>query len=192
VSDEKEQVVDESPAAGENETPVAEVEVENEVDSEAEIEAPSLEDQLEEAKAQAAEYLDGWQRARAELANFKKRTERERVQLKSTLRSDIIGDLLPMLDDFDLAFENLPEDIAVHDWVNGMLLIQRKLISQLNELGVSSIEAEPGMDFNPELHEAVTAESSDEFEPGQIVGVMRKGYLLDGRVIRAAMVRVAG
>jgi molecular chaperone GrpE len=192
VSDDKEQVVDESPAGGENETPIVEGEIEVDAEAAAQIEPPSLEAKLEAAEAQATEYLDGWQRARAELANFKKRTERDRVQLKNTLQSDIISNLLPVLDDFDLAIENLPEEIADHDWVNGVILIQRKLISQLNELGVSSIEAEPGMHFDPELHEAVTSESSDEFESGQIIGVMRKGYLLDGRVIRHAMVRVAG
>lgn len=192
MSDDKEKVVDGSPTASEDENPIVEGEIEAETDDITQTEPPSLEAQLEEVEAQAAEYLDGWQRARAELANFKKRTERDRKLLKSTLRSDIISDLLLVLDDFDLAIENLPEEIADHDWVNGMILIQRKLINQLSELGVSSIEAEPGMDFDPELHEAVTSESSDEFEPGQIVGVMRKGYQLDGRVIRPTMVRVAG
>ncbi len=186
MSDDKEQVVDESADQGEASADKVEIEIITPTEPE------SLEVLLEETKAQAAEYLDGWQRARAELANFKKRTERDRTLLKGTLRSDIISDLLPVLDDFDLAIDNLPEEIADHDWVNGVILIQRKLLNQLNELGVSSIEVEPGMDFDPELHEAVTSESSDEFEPGQIVGVMRKGYELDGRVIRPTMVRVAG
>jgi molecular chaperone GrpE len=114
----------------------------------------TLEEQLEKAQAEAAEYLDGWQRARAELANYRKRTERERAQWRSMIRGEVIVELLDILDDFDRAMENLPDDMADHDWVSGITLIHRKLKSKLGEMGVAEVEAE-GETFDPELHEAV-------------------------------------
>ncbi len=137
-----------------------------------------------------AEYLEGWQRALAELSNYKKRTERDRAQWQETLTGDIVLELLPVLDDFDRAVENLPEDTAEKEWVNGILLIQRKLKSQLEKLGLQEIEA-AGSEFDPKLHEAVTHEASNEHPSGHVIGVVRKGYRLGERVVRPALVRVA-
>jgi molecular chaperone GrpE len=150
----------------------------------------SLEQQLQEAQDQAAEYLDGWQRARAELDNFRKRIERERGQLETAILAELIDGQLDILDDFDRAMENLPEDLVEHEWTNGIKLIYQKSLAQLQELGVEEIETE-GVDFDPNLHEAVTHEESEAHESGAIIGVLRKGYTLHGRVIRAALVRVA-
>jgi molecular chaperone GrpE len=152
---------------------------------------PSLEEQVAVAEAKAAEYLDGWQRARAELANFKKRTEREREQARAMLQAEIVIGLLPILDDFDLAMNSLTDDIAGHDWVGGIEQIRRKLQSQLAVTGLSEIEA-LGQPFDPELHEAVMQRSVPEAEAGSVVEIMRKGYRLGDRVIRPAMVVVAG
>jgi molecular chaperone GrpE len=166
---------------------------EGEIEAAAEVEieeVPDLETQLKEAEAQAAEYLDGWQRARAELANYKKRAERERGQLVSMIKADVILDLVPILDDLELAVENLPQDLDGHEWASGVLLIQRKLVALLEEMGLEEIEA-VGQPFDPELHEAVMQMPSDEHEPGIVVDVLRKGYRMDDRIIRAAMVRVA-
>lgn len=171
---------DVKPDEGEIET-AAEVEIE---------EVPDLETQLKEAEEQAAEYLDGWQRARAELANFKKRAERERGQLVSTIKANVILDLVPILDDLELAVEHLPQDLDGHEWASGVLLIQRKLVALLEEMGLEEIEA-AGQPFDPELHEAVMQVPSDEHEPGTVVDVLRKGYRMEDRIIRAAMVRVA-
>jgi molecular chaperone GrpE len=150
----------------------------------------TLEQQLQEAQSQAAEYLDGWQRARAELDNFRKRTERERAQRETAILAELIDGQLSVLDDFDRAMENLPEDLAEHEWTNGIKLIYQKQLAQLQELGLEEIETE-GVAFDPNLHEAVTHEESDSHESGEIIGVLRKGYTLHGRVIRAALVRVA-
>ncbi|MBN1312577.1 MAG: nucleotide exchange factor GrpE [Anaerolineae bacterium] len=146
--------------------------------------------QLAEVQAQAAEYLDGWQRARADLENYRKRITRERKEWEAMIKGEIILNLLPALDDFDLALENLPEDVAEHDWVGGIVLVHRKLHGQLEAMDLSEIEA-MGQTFDPELHEAVTHEKSDSHQPNEIIGVMRKGYRLGDKVIRAAMVRVA-
>jgi molecular chaperone GrpE len=138
---------------------------------------------------QAAEYLAALQRERAEFSNFKKRTEKERAQWQDTIRSDLIMELLPVLDDFARATENLPEEGPARDWANGVLLIQRKLKTQLENIGLEEIEV--GGTFDPELHEAVTHESSEQHKPGEIIAVLRKGYRLGERVLRPALVRVA-
>jgi molecular chaperone GrpE len=148
------------------------------------------EDRVAELEAQAAEYLDGWQRARAELANFRKRTERDREQMASVLRGDVVKQLLPVVDDFDLAVGSLPEDLEGHDWINGVLLIHRKLQSTLAELGVSEIDA-LGQPFDPAYHEAVMQRESAEHEPHIVIEVMRKGYMIEDRVLRPAMVAVS-
>lgn len=180
-----EQLVDASDSEREN------VELEGAaVEAAVEAEAQSLEEQLSQVEAQAAEYLDGWQRARAELSNYKKRVERERAQWEAAIRGDVALLLLPILDDFDRAAESLPADVAKHEWANGMVLIQQKLRGQLEALGLSEIEA-LGQPFNPELHEAVAQAESDDHESEQVIEVVRKGYMLEDRVIRPALVRVA-
>lgn len=139
---------------------------------------------------QAAEYLAALQRERAEFSNYKKRIEKDRAQWQDTLRSDVIMELLPVLDDFDRALENLPGEGPARDWANGVLLIQRKLKSQLENLGLAEIEA-AGLPFDPELHEAVTHEDSADHESGAVIAVLRKGYRLGERILRPALVRVA-
>jgi molecular chaperone GrpE len=146
--------------------------------------------QLEAAQAQAAEYLDGWQRARAELANYRKRTERERAEMESLLRADTIQRLLPVLDDFDRAMDTLPEDIAGHEWVEGIALIYRKLQGQLVEMGVSEIQA-LGQPFDPTRHEAVMQRETPDVESGCVAEVLRKGYMIKDWILRPAMVVVA-
>jgi molecular chaperone GrpE len=155
--------------------------------------SPTPEELLAEAEAKASEYLDGWQRARAELANFKKRTEREREQWKQTLQSDILIGLLPVLDDFDRAMENKPELAeggSANEWLGGIELIYKKLTGQFEELGISPINAlnEP---FDPTYHEAVMESESSEHEPGHVMEVIRKGYMIGDKVLQPAMVIVA-
>ncbi|MBN1120474.1 MAG: nucleotide exchange factor GrpE [Anaerolineae bacterium] len=162
-------------------------------DSAVEETPPTPEEQLAEAEAKASEYLDGWQRARAELANFKKRTERERELWKQTLQSDILIGLLPVVDDFDRALENKPalsEGDGASEWLGGIELIHRKLVGQLEELGVSTIAAlnEP---FDPAYHEAVMESESADHQPGHVMEVIRKGYMIGDKVLRPAMVVVA-
>ncbi len=159
--------------------------------AEATPELPAPAEAGEDLAAKAAEYLEGWQRALAELANYRKRTERERAQWQATLNADLLIALLPVLDDFDRAFDNLPAEPAQYEeWANGIRLIHRKLHGQLEQLGLQEVAAE-GTAFDPEVHEAVTHETSDNHEPGQVIAVLRKGYRLDDRVLRPALVRVA-
>ncbi len=180
ISEEKDEAVQEAPETAEAE--------EEEVSPEERIAA--LEAQLAEAQAQAEDYLDQWRRTAAEFANYRKRQEREQEAFMQQANAALISKLLPILDDFDLAFEHLPEDVAESSWVEGFALIRRKLQSLLEQEGVTPIDP-VGQPFDPTQHEAVTHEESDEVESGHVIAVVRKGYRLGDRVLRPAMVRVA-
>jgi molecular chaperone GrpE len=164
-------------------------------------EALSLEEQLEKANEQAAEYLDGWQRSRAELANFKRRVESQRAEMALMSNANLLEKLLPLLDDLQLALANDPnsdnkqnaDDIdsrTWQEWRDGVALITQKFESVFNGVGVVPIETD-GQDFDPNVHEAVSYEEHPEKDSGQVIAEVRKGYLLGDRVLRAAMVRVA-
>ena len=158
----------------------------------------ALQKELETAKAQAAEYLEGWQRARAEFANYKRRVEKEQSEANQNATSRVIGRFVDVLDDFNRAVQDKPADsgdptayaAALAQWATGVTLIQRKLQSILDAEGVERIKAE-GQNFDPALHEAVTHEDSAEHQPGQIIAVLRQGYRIGDKIIRPALVRVA-
>ncbi|CAG0957685.1 Protein GrpE [Gammaproteobacteria bacterium] len=150
-----------------------------------------LMEQLKQAKAEAAENLDGWQRARAEFANYKRRTDAERIELSTTAGANVLTRVLPIVDDFDRAAATLPEDLKDQPWVNGVMLVHRKLTSLLEQSNVKPIVIGPGDAFDPNLHEAITHEESADIESGHIIGEVTRGYTLGDRVLRPAMVRVA-
>jgi molecular chaperone GrpE len=150
----------------------------------------ALRQELEEQKAKAVEYLDGWQRARAEFANYKKRIEKEQEDMVKFANGAFITKLLPVIDDFERAFQTLPLGLMGMTWLEGIVLIQRKLQMLLEQEGVTVIEAE-GQVFDPILHQAVTHEESEEHEEGQIIGEVQKGYKMGDKVLRPSLVRVA-
>jgi molecular chaperone GrpE len=155
-----------------------------------EIELEALRAELEKAQAQAAEYLDGWQRARAEFANYKKRVEAERAVLRQTSNEALLLKLLPVVDDFERAFQTLPEDLADVPWVDGIKLILRKLQAILDSENVTPIEA-IGQPFDPLSHQAVMQEETTEHPDGHVIEEMQRGYRLGERVLRPSMVKVA-
>jgi molecular chaperone GrpE len=179
---EEERETEEPPAP--EETP-AEAQPTEEVD-----ELTALRQELEEQKAKVAEYLDGWQRARAEFANYKKRIEKEQEDMIKSANGAFIAKLLPVMDDFERAFQTMPLDLMGMTWLEGMALIQRKLQMLLEQERVTVIETE-GQVFDPTLHQAVTHEESEEHEEGQIIGEVQKGYKMDDKVLRPSLVRVA-
>jgi molecular chaperone GrpE len=150
----------------------------------------SLEEQLSEAKAQAAEYLDGWQRARAEFANFKKRTEVEREEWNRIANSALVYQLLPVLDDFKRAEDTLPDNLRRLTWVDGVLLVLRKLQTILEAAGLEPIQAQ-GRPFDPTFHDAVLYETvTDPALDSHVVEDLQKGYLFGGKILRPTMVKV--
>ena len=167
-----------------------EVSVEEAAEVEEVNELEALRQELEKAKAQAAEYLEGWRRTQADFANFKKRNEQERKELLKMANATLITKLLPIFDDFERAFQTLPSNLLRLTWIDGIALIYRRLQAILEGEGLTIIETE-GQSFDPLLHEAVTYEESDDHEEGQIIGEVQKGYKLGDRVLRPALVRVA-
>jgi molecular chaperone GrpE len=150
----------------------------------------TLDQELERARAEAAEYLDGWQRARAEFANYKKRTDRENEEARERITGEIITRYLGVVDDFERAIARAPEDEACQEWTTGVELIYQKLWAILEAEGVESIQAE-GERFDPLLHEAISYEESEDHEEGTVIEVTQRGYRLGERILRPAMVRVA-
>jgi molecular chaperone GrpE len=152
--------------------------------------ADDLQRALQEANRQSEEYLDLLRRARADFANFKRRTEEQRADQSVQARAETLLKILPIVDDFKRAVADPPAKGAAAEWAQGVLLIERKLHSLLESEGLSRIEAD-GAEFNPWEHEAISYQASPELEDGKILVVVRDGYKLGDRVIRPAQVVVA-
>ncbi len=150
-----------------------------------------VQSQLAEAEARAAEYLDGWQRARAEFANFKRRQEQQQQAMRRQATARLVEQLIDVLDDQERAFGAIPEAMQDDAWVTGFALVDKKLRSILEKEGLSEMPVKPGDDFDPYHHQAILHEPSAEFEEGQIVDVLQKGYNLQETVLRPAIVRVS-
>jgi molecular chaperone GrpE len=142
------------------------------------------------AQTQAQEYLEGWQRARAEFANYKKRVEREMKDSYGSAAGAVLKDILPALDDFERAMSNVPEHLQGDPWVGGVGMILRKLNKVLDDYNVTVIDP-TGEPFDPNRHEAIGTEDSSEVPTGHVTATMQKGYVLGDRVLRPALVRVA-
>ena len=153
----------------------------------AEAERDALKRQLEDAEVKLADSVDGWQRSVADFQNYKKRVERDNEMMYASMKGDIIKKVLPALDDLERALQNRPVEDA---WANGIELIARKLQNILDAEGVTRIQAE-GAAFDPNFHEAISHEPSEEVESGHVISVVQNGYMLGERVIRPALVRVA-
>ncbi len=146
---------------------------------------------LSEVEAQAAEYLDGWKRAQASFANYRKRMDAERETLQQQANAALVTRLLPVLDDFQRAFEAVPDEMREAPWLEGITLIRRKLLQILEAEGVEPIPLEPGDPFDPLYHQAVFYQETTEVAEGHVVEVTQRGYMLRGRVLRPSMVVVA-
>jgi molecular chaperone GrpE len=176
---------DSTPGAESDET--GEVEVEQPVSPE---DMENLKNELNEMRTKADEYLDGWQRARADFANYKKRVDRDQAQVYQLAVSSIVKRYLDVVDDLERALKNKPQQGDGAVWAEGIELVYRKMLALLESEGVKQMDAQ-GEIFDPNLHEAISQEAHPEYEDGQIIEVIKQGYLLGDRVIRPALVRVA-
>ena len=162
--------------------------VTNEVKPEvAEIEdMEALKQAVAEEKAKAEANLANWQRAQADFINYKRRSEQEREELSKFANATLMLTLLPVLDDLERAFSSIPPEMTKFTWVDGIMLIQRKLQAILEAQGLSQIKTQ-GEPFDPKLHEAVRHGQGKE---GIVIEELQKGYKLHDRVIRPSMVVV--
>lgn len=149
--------------------------------------------QLEEIdllNQKADEFSDGWQRERAEFANYRKRMGRDLESQKINYKIDIIKKYLAVKDDLDRALKNMPESLIDEPWIGGIQLINQKLANILDGEGIEVIPSE-GIAFDPEKHEAISHEENSDVESGFIIEVVQQGYAIGDRVIRPSLVRVA-
>ncbi len=149
-----------------------------------------LERELEQVRSEMEQWQDRCLRTAAELANYRKRVEREREQQALRLKGEVLRQLLPIADDLDLALENIPPDYETHPWVQGLLLIADKFRALLSQSGVEPIPA-LGEPFDPVYHDALMQEQSDEYPDGVVSGEIRKGYMIGDQVLRPSLVRVS-
>ena len=161
-----------------------------------EQEAAMLRIALDEAREEIDRQIDAVQRSKADLANARRRHDEERLIIHQQANSRLLVQLLPIVDELDLAVNHLEnsspaesEDSVSESWVQGVRLIQRKLAGFLEAQGVARIDS-LGKPFNPEMHEAVGMAQIENAESGHIVEVLRQGYRLHDRVVQVAQVVV--
>ena len=139
--------------------------------------------ELEVVKKERGEYLEGWQRAKADLINFKKDIEQEKKRTREYATEDVLSDLIPVLDSFDMAFrdktawEKTPEN-----WRQGIEYIYNQLLAVLEKNGVTQL--------NPATHESIGTREVAKEDNGLILEVVQKGYRLHTKLIRAPKVLV--
>lgn len=146
---------------------------------------------LATAERERAEFLEALQRSQAEFDNFRKRSMREGASQREAGVAELTGKLLDVLDDFDMALLSVDKTSDVEALHKGLELVYSKLISTLRGVGLERIDDE-GAAFDPERHEAVQQVAAEEpVEQPVVADVLRAGYAMKGRVLRAAMVKVA-
>jgi molecular chaperone GrpE len=135
------------------------------------------------------EYLSGWQRARAELENFHKRSGADREEQTTRLKRQLIEPLLDVADNFQAITKHLPEELKKDNWAQGVMHVVRKLDDVLSAYEITTI-GKAGEPFDPARHEAITQEKG-QAPPGQVLEVISPGYALGHFVIRPAKVKVS-
>ncbi len=144
---------------------------------------------IEQLEADAKEASNRYLRLAADFDNFKKRVRQEQLETVQLANADLIGKLLPVVDNFHRVIESAPDEVD-DAWLKGIKLTLQQLDELLASQGVSPIES-VGTPFDPTLHEAIGHEESDEQPEDTVVTEVRKGYRLHDRVVRPALVRVA-
>jgi molecular chaperone GrpE len=154
-------------------------------------------DEVTQLKQQRDDYYDRLLRKTAEFDNYRKRTDRERLQLSEAAAADLLTELLPLVDDMERALNaDVPgEGAAAYDGAAGSIrkgveLIHKQLLDILRKRGVKPIEA-LGADFDPHFHQAVAHEPAEGRREGEVIEEFRRGYMLGDRLLRPAMVKVA-
>ncbi len=159
-----------------------------------EKEAHELEKKLEECGKQKEEYLKGWQRERADFLNYKKEEVEKISEMVKYAEVSFIFKIISILDNFYLAEKQLPEELKGNDNVKGLMQIGKQLEDSLKKYGVEQIEC-LNHKFDPQFHEAlemVEAHEGDKEkkDSGIIIEEVKKGYLMDGKIIRPSQVKV--
>lgn len=131
--------------------------------------------------------MDKFMRLQADFANYKRRTEAQKTEYVELGVKKIVNDLLPVLDNFERALDSIGEKDSTYD---GILMIKNQLTDVLKKEGIVEMKA-LGEEFDPTYHHAVLTEDSDEYDSGYVIEVLQKGYLINDKTLRPAMVKVS-
>ncbi len=148
-----------------------------------------LEEELIKEKEHSAELLAGWKRAQADYANLKKEGEKMAKETIAWANASFMAELLPVYNHFKLAVNHIPEAQKQESWVQGIIMIGKQFSDFMAKYGISEIKT-VGEKFDPNLHEAVTYEKQEGYDSDMIFEEIQPGYLIDGKVLMPAKVRV--
>jgi len=142
-----------------------------------------------ELEAKVAELTSGWQRAQADLSNYRRQADEDRKKLIKCANSDLVMEILPVLDNFQLAAKHVPQELEDNNWTKGIRQIEKQLENILAIEGLKKIET-IGQEFDPQFHEAIEHIENERPED-EIVEEIAPGYLLHDDVLRPAKVKVS-
>lgn len=146
--------------------------------------------ELEKCAKEREEYLNGWKRAKADLANYQKDEQKRFEDFAKFASADLVRDCITVLDSFDLAMSALEKDGVNAGAVKGIAMIRGQMEEVLKRRGLEVMNISPGGPFNPALYESI-GEMESTHPPGTIAEVVARGYLIEGRVVRPAKVRLS-
>ena len=147
---------------------------------------------LKACEAKAQEYLTGWQRAKADFVNARKRDSEEKTLIKEIITRTLLESFLPALDSFEMAIESPHWNTVDSTWKSGMEGVYAQIKCIFDMHGMIVITPQGGDDFNPAAHEAVGTEPAEDYTDGSVARVVQKGYRMNNFVVRPALVILAG
>lgn len=186
----KESKPEKIPEEHENELEIEEVESNDSVNENEEGSDEKVVDPLEDAKNDAAHWKDIAARNQAELDNYRKRMAREKSNAIKFANASLLSELLPVIDNFQMGLSAAMNEDPDSIISKGMEMVQKQLEEFFTSQGAIPVSAE-GNEFNPNLHEAISQETSDTIPEGHVISEIRKGYTLNERLLRAANVIVS-
>lgn len=142
------------------------------------------------ARVQESEYLEGWQRARAELDNFRKRVVSEQASRDQRARASLLAKLLTVAEHFQAVVKHVPSDLQNQAWAQGVLHVAREFEQVLQDQGVEIIN-QAQVVFDPALHEAVSQAQNSEAKSGVVLEIIQPGYKLGELILKPARVKIS-
>ena len=170
--------------------PPEEEQAQSELEAEANTDAGPEDDALAALEKQHAALNDKYLRVAADYQNFQRRSQQNVAQAREMQAMSIARDLLSVLDHFDNALAVDPEKSTASDLFKGVTIVRDELLRTLASHGIERIEAEPGEEFDPNRHEALMHQASEEHESGSVAQQLQPGYVMQGKTLRPVKVAV--
>lgn len=159
------------------------------IEQDGEVVGQDEQDEIDTVKGELSSLTESYARLQAEYANYRRRTQEEKETIGLFANEKIMTDMITVLDNMERALESFEDKEDPH--FKGVDLVCKGLKDTLDKYGMKEIEAEIGMDFDPNFHMAVMQEQVDGMDAGKIAMILQKGYILGNKVIRATMVKVS-